>query len=211
MAISKTQPMRSAEVEILEKVNALDTANAINAENITANSDSIADINERIGEGFSPSLTIARSLTATNAAIQSVGAEIGTGFDEDNTVTAFAETLNAFLGTREDLDDTVVNSIVALADAITTLNSFNNRFRIGVISGIEVPALESVSSSFSYNTPFEENDISFVVLGLADDLLQAPYEVTLIDSTYSGFSYSINNTDSDPATLSLGFMAVKVN
>jgi hypothetical protein len=62
-----------------------------------------------------------------------------------------------------------------------------------------------------YQTPFESTDLTFVVLGFADDLPLTDLTINLIDSTYSGFSYSVSNTGSDDADIHIGFLAVKVN
>ena len=240
MAISKQQPMRPAEIDLIDAVNeheqtlnahtqslntlaqnlateiddreAADTAlgGRIDVEALArANGD--ATLQGQIGDGFSPSLTIAQSLSATNDAISDIETEIGDGFDSQNTITAYAQALDLFLGMRTDLDDTVVNSILALAASSEALESFVSRFKIGCIDNIVIPANDSVSTSATFAEPFDSTDSCVLFAQVVTNELASLFTYTLIDCTYSGFSYSIANSDADAHTVSLGYIAVKVN
>lgn len=240
MAISKTQPMRPAEIDLIDAVNeheqtlnahtqALNTLSEDLADEIRdreaadtalgtriddealARANGDADLQGQIGEGFSPNLTIAQSLSATNRAVSDIETEIGNGFDSQNTITAYAQALDLFLGTRTDLDDTVVNSILALAASSETLESFVNRFKIGCINNITIPANDSVSTSATFAEPFDSTDSCVLFAQVITSELANLFTYTLIDCTYSGFSYSIANSDADAHTVSLGYIAVKVN
>ena len=240
MAISKQQPMRPAEIDLIDASNqheltlqehtqslntlaegladeiqdreAADTAlgGRIDDE-IQARANGDAALQGQIGEGFSPSLTIAQSLSATNTAIADIDTEIGDGFDSQNTITAYAQELDLFLGTRTDLDDTVVNSILALAASSETLESFVSRFKIGCINNLTIPANDSVSTSATFAEPFESTDSCVLFAQVITNELASLFTYTIIDCTYSGFSYSIANSDADAHTVSLGYIAVKVN
>lgn len=240
MAISKQQPMRPAEIDLIDAVNqheqtlnahtqSLNTlaegltdeiqnrANADNALGERIDNESFARANGdaalqgQIGEGFSPALTIAQSLSATNDAISDIENEIGNGFDSQNTITTYAQALDLFLGTRTDLDDTVVNSILALAASSETLESFVNRFKIGCLNNIIIPANDSISTSATFTEPFDSADSCVLFAQVITNELASLFTYTLIDCTYSGFSYSIANSDADVHTVSLGYIAVKVN
>lgn len=240
MAISKQQPMRPAEIALVEasnqheqtlnnhtqRLNALDAGLAAETSNresadtalggridneILARENGDADLQGQIGEGFSPSLTIAQSLSATNAAVSDIETEIGDGFDSQNTITSYAQALDLFLGTRTDLDDTVVNSILALDASSDTLESFVSRFKIGCIDNLTIPANDSISTSATFAEPFETTDSCVLFAQVITSELASLFTYTLIDCTYSGFSYSIANSDADAHTVSLGYIAVKVN
>lgn len=222
MAISKTQPMRSAEIEILDKVNALDTLTAEHTSTINTLSGDLADeildrahgdenLQGQIGEGFSPSLTIAQSLSATNSAVSDIEAEIGSGFDSDNNITAYKNALDAFIGDRSQLDDTIVNTILGLANAAELFDTFSDRFKIGIIENITIPANDSISTSHVFATPFESTDSGILLAQVITSELLSLFTYTLIDCTYSGFSYSIANSDADAHTVALGYVAIKVN
>lgn len=170
-----------------------------------------AALQGQIGEGFSPSFTIAQSLSATNAAVSDIETEIGNGFDSQNTITAYTQALDLFLGTRTDLDDTVVNSILALAASSETLESFVSRFKIGCINNVTIPANDSISTSATFAEPFDSSDSCVLFAQVITNELASLFTYTLIDCTYSGFSYSIANSDADAHTVSLGYIAVKVN
>ena len=258
MAISKQQPMRPAEIDLIDEVNEheqtlnlhaqslntlaegladeisdreiADTALGVRIDSeilartnadtalggridneIQARVDGDADLQGQIGEGFSPALTIAQSLSATNAAVSDIETEIGDGFDSQNTITAYAQALDVFLGTRTDLDDTVVNSILALANSSESLESFVSRFKIGCINNVTIPANDSISTSATFAEPFESTDSCVLFAQVVTNELASLFTYTLIDCTYSGFSYSIANSDADAHTVSLGYIAVKVN
>lgn len=258
MAISKQQPMRPAEIELVDASNQHELtlqshtqslnrlsedladeirdrenadlalggriddeiqarANADNAlvlridDEAQARANGDANLQGQIGEGFSPALTIAQSLSATNTAITSIESEIGNGFDAENTITAYANALDTFLGNRESLDDTVVNSILALAQGSEALETFAQRFKIGCINNVTIPANDSISTSATFAEPFEANDTCVLFAQVVTNELASLFTYTLIDCTYSGFSYSIANSDADAHTVSLGYVAIKVN
>lgn len=222
MAISKLQPMRSAEIEILDEVNALDDLTAAHTNSINTLAEGLEDeISDReqgdanlqgqIGEGFSPSLTIAQSLSATNSAISDIETEIGNGFDSQNTITAYKNALDTFLGDRTELDDTVVDAILGLVDVTEIFDAFRDRFKIGIIENIAIPANDSVSTSHIFATPFESTDSCILLAQVVTNELSSLFTYTLIDCTYSSFSYSIANSDADAHTVALGYVAIKVN
>lgn len=240
MAISKQQPMRSAEIELIEASNAQEQTLGAHTDSITTLSNGLADetrnreaadinlgvrignevqaradgdatLQGQIGEGFSPSLTIAQSLSATNRAVSDIDDEIGNGFDSQNTITAYTNALDLFLGSRVDLDDTVVNSILTLIESTELLDAFANRFKISCINNITIPANDSISTSATFDEPFESTDTCVLFAQVVTNELASLFTYTLIDCTYSGFSYSIANSDADAHTVSLGYIAVKVN
>lgn len=240
MAISKTQPMRSAEIEILDKVNALDTLTAEHTNSINTLSGDLADeisdreladmslgqridletsnrqsadtiIQGQIGTGFSSNHTIAQSLNAVNSSISDINTKIGNGFDSQNTITAYKNALDTFLGDRSQLDDTIVNTILGLANAAELFDAFSDRFKIGIIENITIPANDSVSTSHVFATPFESTDSGILLAQVITSELLSLFTYTLINCTYSGFSYSIANSDADAHTVALGYVAIKVN
>lgn len=222
MAISKQQPMRPAEIDLIDAVNQHEQTLNAHTQSINTLTEDLADeirdreaadtaLQGQIGEGFSPSLTIAQSLSATNNAVADIDAEIGDGFDSQNTITAYVQALDLFIGTRTDLDDTVVNSILALATSSETLESFVSRFKIGCINNLTIPANDSISTSATFAEPFESTDSCVLFAQVITNELASLFTYTLIDCTYSGFSYSIANSDADAHTVSLGYIAVKVN
>jgi hypothetical protein len=240
MAISKQQPMRPAEIALVDASNQHDLTLQAHTQSIKTLADGLEDeISDRadgdtalglridnealarangdaslqgqIGEGFSPSLTIAQSLSATNTAVADIENEIGNGFDSQNTITAYTQDLDLFLGTRTDLDDTVVNSILALAASSESLESFVSRFKIGCINNVTIPANDSISTSATFAEPFESTDSCVLFAQVVTNELANLFTYTLIDCTYSGFSYSIANSDANAHMVALGYVAVKVN
>lgn len=240
MAISKQQPMRPAEIALVDASNAHELTLQAHTQSINTLAEGLTDeigdreaadsalsvridnealargngdaaLQGQIGEGFSPALTIAQSLSATNAAIADIESEIGSGFDAQNTITDYANALNTFLGDRESLDDTVVNSILALAQGSEALETFAQRFKIGCINDVTIPANDSISTSATFAEPFAADDTCVLFAQVVTNEPASLFTYTLIDCTYSGFSYSIANSDADAHTVSLGYVAVKVN
>jgi hypothetical protein len=230
MAISKTQPMRPAEIDLIEASNQHEQTLEAHAQSLDTLARGLADeINDRenadtaLGERIDNE-TLARThadtalggriddeaLARANAdtALQN---QIGDGFSAQNTITAYAQTLDLFLGTRTDLDDTVVASILALADSSETLESFVSRFKIGIVNNVTIPANDFVSVNATFDNHFESTDSCVVFAQVVTDELTNLFTYTLIDCTYSGFSCSIANSDTNAHTVSLGYIAVKVN
>lgn len=186
MAISKTQPMRPAEIELVEEVNRLTDASSSQA-------GQIASLNAAIEAEAQVRLNAVRDLQT----------QIGDGFTESSVTQS--------LGNTALLDDTVVNSILELATSEETLAGFASRFKIGCINGITIPANDSISTSATFAEPFGANDVCVLFAQVVTNELASLFTYTLIDCTYSGFSYSIANSDADAHTVSLGYVAVKVN
>lgn len=212
---NETQARADGDAALQEQIGegfspSLTIAQSLSATN-TAITNGDAALQGQIGEGFSPSLTIAQSLNTTNTAVSNIETEIGSGFDTQNTITSYVQALDLFLGTRTDLNDTVVNSILALASTSNALETFANRFKIGYINNVTIPANDSVSNSESFAGAFTQNDVCIVLGQVITSEVASLFTYTLTACTYSGFSYSIANSDADAHTVALGYVAVKVN
>ena len=201
MAISKTQPMRPAEIDLIDAVNSHEQTLNLHTQSLNT---LVQNLATEIGDREAAD-------TALGERISNIENEIGTGFDSQNTITAYTQALDLFLGTRTNLDDTVVNSILTLAASSETLESFVSRFKIGLINNLFIPANDSLSTSATFTEPFDSTDSCVLFAQVITDELASLFTYTLIDCTYSGFSYSIANSDADAHTVSLGYIAVKVN
>jgi len=211
MAISKTQNERPAISSLIDTANALEVASNTHAGDIETLTDGLADeisarelaitgVQNVIGEGFSEQLTIAQSLRSTNEAVSGIDSDVTelqtnvSGINSDVTV------LQTYVSGIQD-------NVAALQTAFNTLSG---NLKIGATEEINVPANDTYSGSYNYPISFADTSKSFVILGFADPQSQATLSLTLISSTYTGFSYSITNTDADPATVTIGYLAVKV-
>lgn len=185
MAVSKTQNERPAIGALIDLANQLEGESNTHARNIATLTEGLAD-----------------EVSDREAAVQGVQNQIGDGFTETSVTTSLSATNQQvlLLGNEQDeLSETVSGILARLANV-----------KFGATEEITVPANDSYASSYVYPEPFGASSRSFVLLGFADDLLQATLSVTLVDSTYSGFSYSITNTDADPATVTIGYLAIAV-
>lgn len=119
--------------------------------------------------------------------------EIGDGFAETSVTTAVN-----LLGEGQS----------ELAEDVWGIRTTLENIKFGFTPDITVPASDSYSGSYVYPEPFDSNAKSLVMLGFADDPVHATLSIALVDFSYSGFSYSITNTDTDPATVTVGYLAI---
>lgn len=216
MAVSKTQNERPAIIDLIDLTSALELASNTHAQNIATLTEGLADevadretadtaLSEAIAaEAQARSQAIEAEAQERSQAIADLQGQIGNGFSQTSVTDSLSATNAQVLALTEDVDALEQTSIPAL-------QGFVNRFRLGATEQITVEAAGSYSSSLVYQTPFESADLTFVVLGFADDLPLTDLNINLIDSTYSGFSYSVSNTGSDDVDVRIGFLAVKVN
>lgn len=127
--------------------------------------------------------------------------------DRTNAVGGLTQSLGA---TNEQvlLLSGEVNDLEAAQLAV---DAFLGRIKIGETEIITVPANDSYSSSLVFPEPFTDADSCIVVLQVVTDELSTLFDVTLIDCTYSGFSYQITNSDADPHDVKLGYVAFRTN
>lgn len=203
MAVSKTQNERPAITALIDLANQLEGESNTHARNIATLTEGLADeVSDREAADTLLEETIQDEAEARAQAVQGIQNQIGDGFSETSITTSLSATNQQvlLLGNEQDaLSETVSDILARLAN-----------IKLGATTEITVPANDSYASSYVYPEPFDARSKSFVILGFADDLLQATLSVTLIDSTYSGFSYSVTNTDADPATVTIGYLAIAV-
>lgn len=206
MAVSKTQNERPAIIALIDQGNDLEVASDAHAQNIETLTEGLADeIGDREQADTNLGARIDAEIRQRESGDDALGAIIGEGFTAQNTVAnSLSATNQQVLALTQDVDD--IEQV-----QIPGIQSFLNRFRLGATEQITVPAADVYASSLVYQTPFEATDLTFVVLGFADDLPLTDLSINLIDSTYSGFSYSVANTGSDPVDVRIGFLAVKVS
>jgi len=140
---------------------------------------------------------LTRSLSATNAQVLALTNEV----DElDSLVQANRAAIARIDGEVEAIDLWREH-----------WQNFVSDFRIGETDTITVPANDSYASSYVFTAPFTDGDSCMVILQAITDELSTLFEVSLIDCTYSGFSYQITNSDADAHDVKLGYMAIRTN
>lgn len=190
MAISKTQPMRSAEIDLVDGFNQLESDVA---DEILARQSADAALGGRIDD----------EILARQDADTSLGGRIS---DE--------------AGARANADTEIMNVIGSgfsalntIASNISNLLGFDNRFRVGMTQNYTIAANDSQSVTVTFNTPYEQTDEIIVLVcpvGASESYENIGVKVFTAD--YDGFTGSIRNDDtSDSHTLALGFVAIKVN
>lgn len=97
-----------------------------------------------------------------------------------------------------------------LEAAVPGLQSFLANFKIGMQADVTVPANDSYASSVTFAEPFGQTARCALFADVITDEVKTLFELTIIDCSYSGFSYSVSNSDEDDHVVSIGYMAVKV-
>lgn len=214
MAVSKTQNERPAIVALIDLANQLEEDSSTHAQSIQTLTEGLADevrdreaaddlLEEIIqGEIENRAQAIQDEAEARSQAVQGLQAQIGDGFAETSVTTALGAT-NQRVGQLGDEQDALYNTVAGIE---ATLESI----KFGVIPNITVAANDTYSGTYTYDEPFDAGAKSFAFLGFASVESQTTLSLTLIDSSYSGFSYSVSNTDTDPATVTVGYLAIAV-
>lgn len=225
MAISKVQPMRPAEIQLVDLANQLETTTQSHTRSIATLTEGLAD---EISERESADTVIQSAITAetqartqavqtlTNnlasetqartQAVQGLQTQIGDGFSETSVTQSLSATNQQILGLTNDVDQ--IEATLA-----GNVNVFINRFRVGHTESFEIAAGNAQAGSVTFNTPYADTAQVCVFLCCVDPgEIFTNLECQLISATYSGFSYNIvNNDQTDAHTVALGFVAVQVN
>lgn len=225
MAISKTQPMRPAEIQLVDLANTLEAATQSHTRSIATLTEGLADetsarehgiatLTEGLADETSARENADTALQASitseaqnrNQAIQGLQTQIGYGFSETSVTQSLGATNRQVTELASDVDQ--IEETLSLS-----VNTFINRFRIGHTESIEIPANSAQAGSLTFNTPYADTSQVCVYLccvGSGEDFTHL--ECHLISATYSGFSYNIvNNDQANAHTIALGFVAVQVN
>lgn len=203
MAVSKTQNERPAIVDLIDLANQLEGESNTHARNIQTLTEGLADeVSDRETADELLDDVIQGEAEARAQAVRAVQSQIGDGFTETSVTTS--------LGATNQQVTLLGDAQAALAEDVTGILDKLDNIKFGLTGPITVQANYTYSSSYVYPEPFDASAKSFAFLGFADATLQPTLSVTLLESTYSGFRYSISNTGTDPATVNVGYLAIAV-
>ena len=226
MAISKTQPMRPAEIDLIDSVNQLEVDLA---EEIANRRDADTSLGVRIDD--EESARIAADITLDNAIgaeesariaadtalSDDISAEVTARIDAD---TALSGDISAEVTARVNADGEIANIIGSgfsssntIASNIENLQGFDSRFRIGVTQAYTIAANSSQAFSVTFNNPYETTDVILAVVNPVGSTETFTNLVCVLDSSGPlGLDATITNNDTVNAyTVALGFIAIKVN
>lgn len=212
MAVSKTQNERPAIVALIDLANQLEGESNTHARNIQTLTEGLADevrnreAADTILEGAiedeaeTRAGAISDEAEARAQAVQGVQDQIGNGFSQTSVTQSLSATNQLLfqLGNEQD----------ALSDTVSGILAMLANIKFGMTVEVTVPANDSYAGSCAYPEPFDSSAHILVMLGIADEPLPATLSLALVNSAYSGFSYSITNTDTAPATVTVGYLAI---
>lgn len=212
MAISKTQPMRPAEIELVNTVNAQTST-------LANHTQAIADLNTGLATETSArtqaDTTLDGKITAEEnqriAGDNAINAVIGDGFSDQNTITNTLSATNQQVSSiSDDLTD-VQSDVTDLQSDVANLLLFEGRIQIGNVTNLTIPANDSISTSETFAQPFDSGADCIVLAQVVTSESSTLFTLAITDCTYSGFSYTIANSDADAHTVSLGYVAIKTS
>lgn len=222
MAISKTQPMRSAEIEILDKVNELDIAVDSNTTSLGLLTDALgAEVSDRQLADTALGGRIDDEILARQNADVALGGRIDSEIlAREGADTALGNRISDEAGARANADTEIMSVIGSGFSSINTVKSniedlqgFDGRFRIGMTQAYTIAASGTQSISVDFNTPYESTDEVLVLInpiGASESFTDL--KCVLDSAGYAGFSATIENSDTvNSYTVALGFVAIKVN
>lgn len=206
MAISKTQSERPAILELIDAVNMAAPIVAQNVQNIATLTEGLGDeISNRESADAQLQSAIALEVSNRTAAVASVQNQIGEGFTSELTV---AQSLSA---TNQQVLS-LTNDVDTLEIIINALQTWQNRFRLGLTSSITVEMGDSTSDTLSFATPFEQDaEVAVFLVCVDGSEILTDLSCKLISATYSGFSFAVVNDSQADATIKVGFLAVRMN
>lgn len=208
MAISKTQPMRSAEIDLVDGFNHLESDVA---DEILARQNADTALGGRIDDEI-----LAR---------QSADTALGGRIDDEilarqEADTALGGRISDEAGARANADTEIMNVIGSgfstlntIASNISTLQGFDNRFRVGMTQAYTIAASGTQAVSVDFNTPYDSTDEVLVLINpIGANESFTDLKCVLDSAGYVGFSATIENSDTvNSYNVALGFIAVKVN
>lgn len=157
--------------------------------------------------------------------IDAVNALENASATQAGNITALTEGLADEIGDREAADEGLTNSlgatnaqvlgltndVNALEAAQPAVNSFMNRFKIGLTESVTVEMGNSVSDTFSFDEPFADDaEIGIFLICVDGSEILTNLSCKLISATYSGFSYAVFNDSESDVTIKVGYLAVRM-
>lgn len=206
MAISKTQNERPAIIALIDAANALEIASNLHTQNIATLTDGLGDeISNRMGADAQLQSAIGLEVSNRIAAVTNVQSQIGVGFSSELTVAqSLSATNNQVLLLAGDVD---ANEL-----AIQSLQTWQNRFRLGLSPSVTVEAGSSTSGTLSFGTPFEQDaEVAVFLVCVSGTEVLTDLSCQLNSATYSSFSFAVLNDSQADATVKVGFLAVRMN
>lgn len=226
MAISKTQPMRSAEIDLIDSFGQLEGDLAGEVSNRQSADTALGvRISDEIANRTNADTALSGTIASETLARQDADTALGGRIDDEianrtNADTALGDRISNEAGARANADTEIMNVIGSGFSAINTIASnisnllvFDNRFRIGMTQAYTIAASGTQAVSVDFNTPYESTDEVLVLINpIGANESFTDLRCVLDSAGYVGFSATIENNDTvNSYTVALGFIAVKVN
>lgn len=140
------------------------------------------------------------------SALISVIDALGEDFPGDIPLTNVLGALSSAIQSISDELGGGFSSDNTVADAVAPLANI----RIGMTSAVVVGGGSSQATSHVFAQPFADGSKCVVLGGVVSDELLSLFTLDIIECTYSGFSFSVSNSDEDMHSVNVGYIAIKV-
>ncbi len=97
-----------------------------------------------------------------------------------------------------------------LGNAFEVMEELAGRFRFGTTEEATIEAETSYSELVTYDVPFDQSATSVPFIGFTDGIVPTNISVSIVESSNSGFRYTVHNAGERDATVRLGYMGVRV-
>lgn len=212
MAISKTQPMRPAEIELVDTVNTQGvtlSGNTLAIENL--DSDLAAEVLARENEDSLLDGKITTEATNRTNADAAINAKIGVGFDSEHTIAGSLSATNQNVTQLGSDIETMGDHLSDMNASIADLQTFDSHIKFGHVLNLTIPANDSISYDASFVEAFESDATVIVLAQVVTSELLTLFDYTLTACDYSGFSFTLSNSDSTAHTVSLEYVAFRTS
>lgn len=183
MAVSKTQNERPAIAALIDAVNSGELTVAQIVQNV-------ATLTENLDIEIS-------NRENADADLQS---QIGAGlFSPSFTITQGFQEATLVVG--------------GINNVVSALNTWQNRFRLGLTQSVTAPAGGSASGTVAFEESFDSSSAEVAVFPVCvgSDMTLTDLSCKVTRSNYKGFSFDVHNGTQAEVTIKVGFLAVKVN
>ena len=145
---------------------------------------------------------------ALNAALDALDTLESVPQDVASLTQSLSATNQQILYLTGEVNEIEQETIPTLTADIATLETAIDPYARGLSEKITVPANDSVSTSIVFTNPFPENAACGVFPCVVTNEIATLFSITIIDCTYSGFSFSVSNSDADAHDVYIGYVAV---
>lgn len=206
MAVSKTQNERPAINALIDLANGLETTTQGHTVQI---SNLQGALSAEVSSRTSADTLLGNRILAEETARANADNALEDAIDAEETARETAITsINNKLGNTFSAQNSVSDFAAFIISEIDDLQLFDSMFKFGVGTPATVQGNDYYDGTITYPGAYPDNSVSFAFAAFISGIDQTNLEVTISESTNSGFSYTVINRDATAATFTIGYLAL---